>query len=204
MLVGGVGRGIGGFPRAQSATAPMPPGGLLPKMHAASKEATMTTTPKPVLVEQAPQRCASWMRCTLGSDVPSRDAVARRRPHASRATTCTASWSSARTRSTRRATSGRGRDLRPRPGRRRAPRRHRGAHRRRPLASPVVLISGSDTLDRAAQLMHEHQTAHLLVVDPDTIHPVGVLSTLDVAAALVGEHVLSGPPRLKATEGARP
>lgn len=63
-------------------------------------------------------------------------------------------------------------------------------------ASPVVLISGSDTLDRAAQLMHEHQTAHLLVVDPDTIHPVGVLSTLDVAAALVGEHVLSGPPRV--------
>ena len=50
-----------------------------------------------------------------------------------------------------------------------------------------MLISGSDTLDRAAQLMHEHQTAHLLVVDPDTIHPVGVLSTLDVAAALVGE-----------------
>ena len=62
--------------------------------------------------------------------------------------------------------------------------------------SPVVLVSGSDTLERAAQLMNEHQTSHLLVLDSDTMHPVGVLSTLDVAAALVGEPVRSGPPRV--------
>ena len=45
--------------------------------------------------------------------------------------------------------------------------------------------------------MNEHQTSHLLVLDPDTTHPVGVLSTLDVAAALSGEHVRSGPPRVE-------
>lgn len=64
-------------------------------------------------------------------------------------------------------------------------------------ASPVVVISGSDTLERASQLMHEHQTAHLLVIDPDTMHPVGVLSTLDIAGALVGQRVHSGPPRVE-------
>jgi CBS domain-containing protein len=51
-------------------------------------------------------------------------------------------------------------------------------------ASPVVTIAPGDTVDRAGQLMTEHETAHLLVVDPDTGRPVGVLSTLDVAQLL--------------------
>lgn len=51
-------------------------------------------------------------------------------------------------------------------------------------ASPVVTIAPDDTLLRAAQLMTEHATAHLLVVDPDSRLPVGVLSTLDVAGAV--------------------
>jgi len=51
-------------------------------------------------------------------------------------------------------------------------------------ASPVVTIAPDDTLLRAAQLMTEHATAHLLVVDPDSRLPVGVLSTLDVARAV--------------------
>jgi CBS domain-containing protein len=63
--------------------------------------------------------------------------------------------------------------------------------------SPVVLISGSDTLAHAAQLMTEYQTSHLVVVDPDTMRPVGVISTLDIAAALAGQAVRSGPPRVE-------
>ena len=46
------------------------------------------------------------------------------------------------------------------------------------------MIAPDETLERAAQLMAENAVAHLVVVDPDTGHPVGVLSTLDVAAAL--------------------
>jgi CBS domain-containing protein len=51
-------------------------------------------------------------------------------------------------------------------------------------ASPVVTIAADDTLQRAAQLMTEHASAHLLVVDPGSRLPVGVLSTLDVARAV--------------------
>ena len=54
-------------------------------------------------------------------------------------------------------------------------------------ASPVVLVRRGDTLGRAAQLMTEHGTAHLVVADPGTGQPVGVLSTLDIAAALTAE-----------------
>lgn len=52
--------------------------------------------------------------------------------------------------------------------------------------SPVVLVSPEDALDRAAQLMLEHGTDHLVVVHRSDLRPLGVLSTLDVAAA-VGE-----------------
>jgi CBS domain-containing protein len=48
-------------------------------------------------------------------------------------------------------------------------------------ASPVVTVSSSETLSRAAQLMAEHGTAHLVVVDPRSALPTGVLSTLDLA-----------------------
>jgi CBS domain-containing protein len=51
-------------------------------------------------------------------------------------------------------------------------------------ASPVVTIAPDDTLQRAAQLMTEHASAHVLVVDPGSRLPVGVLSTLDVARAV--------------------
>lgn len=53
-------------------------------------------------------------------------------------------------------------------------------------ATEALTISPEETLQRAAQLMTEHGTAHLVVVDPER-RPVGVLSTLDVATAL-GEH----------------
>lgn len=53
-------------------------------------------------------------------------------------------------------------------------------------ATPALMISPDETLRRAAQLMSEHEVTHLVVVDPDTTKPVGVLSTLDVAAVLGG------------------
>jgi CBS domain-containing protein len=54
-------------------------------------------------------------------------------------------------------------------------------------ASPVLMVTPDETLERAAQLMTEHGTAHLLVVDGPGLEPVGVLSTLDIAASLSHE-----------------
>ena len=51
-------------------------------------------------------------------------------------------------------------------------------------ATAALTVSPDETLQRAAQLMTEHGTAHLVVVDPSSGRPVGVLSTIDVAAAL--------------------
>ena len=49
---------------------------------------------------------------------------------------------------------------------------------------PLVTVSPDERLVRAAQLMAEYQTAHLIVVDPATDRPVGVVSSLDVARTL--------------------
>jgi len=54
-------------------------------------------------------------------------------------------------------------------------------------ATPVVTTTPDEKLDRAAQLMREYSTAHLVVVDSDGQRPLGVLSTLDIAKALAGE-----------------
>jgi crotonyl-CoA carboxylase/reductase len=51
-------------------------------------------------------------------------------------------------------------------------------------ATPALAIAPDDTLRRAAQMMTEHATAHLLVVDEELGAPVGVLSTLDIARLL--------------------
>lgn len=51
-------------------------------------------------------------------------------------------------------------------------------------ASPIVMVAPTETLERAAQLMTEHSTSHLIVVDVGLLEPVGVISTLDIAAAL--------------------
>jgi crotonyl-CoA carboxylase/reductase len=50
-------------------------------------------------------------------------------------------------------------------------------------AGEVLTISPDDPLRRAGQMMTEHGAAHLIVVDPATNEPVGVVSTLDVARA---------------------
>jgi CBS domain-containing protein len=48
----------------------------------------------------------------------------------------------------------------------------------------ILTVSPNETLEGAVQLMTEHETAHLVVVSPQTGRPVGMLSTLDVARAV--------------------
>ena len=50
--------------------------------------------------------------------------------------------------------------------------------------SELVTVRANESLARAAQLMTEHQAPHLVVVQPSSGHPVGVLSTLDLAGVL--------------------
>lgn len=51
-------------------------------------------------------------------------------------------------------------------------------------ATEALTVSPAETLRRAGQLMTEHGAAHLVVVDPESLRPVGVVSTLDIATAL--------------------
>jgi CBS domain-containing protein len=51
-------------------------------------------------------------------------------------------------------------------------------------ASPLVTIDRNEPLARAAQLMAEHETAHLMVVAAGRERPVGIISTLDLARCL--------------------
>jgi CBS domain-containing protein len=53
-------------------------------------------------------------------------------------------------------------------------------------AGEVVWVRPTDTLEHAAQLMAEHDTAHLIVVSPESGRPVGMISTLDVAHVAAG------------------
>jgi CBS domain-containing protein len=48
----------------------------------------------------------------------------------------------------------------------------------------LVTIDPDASLARAAQMMADHEVAHLLVVQPHSGDPVGVLSTLDLAGVL--------------------
>jgi CBS domain-containing protein len=50
-------------------------------------------------------------------------------------------------------------------------------------ATPVVMITPDEPLRRAAELMTQYRTTHLIVVDPHTMSPIGVISSLDVARA---------------------
>jgi CBS domain-containing protein len=51
-------------------------------------------------------------------------------------------------------------------------------------ATEPVTVSTAESLERAAQLMLEHQVEHLIVVGAEDGRPVGVLSTLDIAGVL--------------------
>jgi CBS domain-containing protein len=48
----------------------------------------------------------------------------------------------------------------------------------------VLTIQPDEPLERAAQLMAEHEAAHLIVADPVLGQPVGVISTLDLAGVV--------------------
>ena len=48
----------------------------------------------------------------------------------------------------------------------------------------VLTVSPEESLERAAQLMAEHDVTHLIAVQPQSGHPVGILSALDVAGVL--------------------
>ena len=50
-------------------------------------------------------------------------------------------------------------------------------------STEVVTIAADEPLERAVQLMLEHQLTHLLVLSADAL-PVGIVSTLDVAGCL--------------------
>lgn len=53
-------------------------------------------------------------------------------------------------------------------------------------ATKVITVGPHETVRRAAQLMSEHRIGHLVVADPGSDKPLGVISTLDVAAAVAG------------------
>jgi len=53
-------------------------------------------------------------------------------------------------------------------------------------SSPVPTVTTDQRLASAAEVMLEHGASHLVVVEPHTALPIGVLSTLDVAGALAG------------------
>jgi CBS domain-containing protein len=53
-------------------------------------------------------------------------------------------------------------------------------------ATPILTVDASEDLVHAARLMVEHKVSHLLVVEPQSTRPIGVLSTLDIARALAG------------------
>jgi CBS domain-containing protein len=54
-------------------------------------------------------------------------------------------------------------------------------------ASPVVSVGPDEPLLQAAKLKVEYGCAHLIVVDPESGRPVGVLSTLDIARSLADD-----------------
>ncbi len=54
-------------------------------------------------------------------------------------------------------------------------------------ATEPLTVSIDEPLERAAQLMMEHQVEHLLVIGAEDVGPVGVLSTLDIAGALAAD-----------------
>lgn len=49
--------------------------------------------------------------------------------------------------------------------------------------NPVHTVRPDDPVLRAAGIMGEQRITHLVVVDPDLDHPIGIISTLDVATA---------------------
>ena len=49
---------------------------------------------------------------------------------------------------------------------------------------PINSVEPAMPLSEAAEIMLRDRTSHLVVIDPETQHPVGILSTLDVVGTL--------------------
>jgi CBS domain-containing protein len=52
--------------------------------------------------------------------------------------------------------------------------------------TPVLAVRTTEPLERAVQLMNEHEVAHLVVVEGHSGRPIGVVSTLDIARTVAG------------------
>jgi len=52
------------------------------------------------------------------------------------------------------------------------------------MTRSVWSVGADEPIEVAAHLMAEHETSHLIVLQPQSGHPVGVLSTLDLAGVL--------------------
>ena len=50
----------------------------------------------------------------------------------------------------------------------------------------VLMVSSAASVGAAAIRLLEHGASHAVVIDPETAHAVGILSTLDIAAAYAG------------------
>jgi CBS domain-containing protein len=51
-------------------------------------------------------------------------------------------------------------------------------------AKQIVTVHPDENIERAAQIMSEHDCSHLVVVSADGVEPLGVISSLDVARAV--------------------
>lgn len=51
-------------------------------------------------------------------------------------------------------------------------------------AEPIISVEPMMPLRAAGELMLNHGTTHVIVIDPDSQRPIGVLSTLDIAGLL--------------------
>lgn len=49
------------------------------------------------------------------------------------------------------------------------------------MTTDPIMVKPSERLEAAIELMEQHGITHLLVGDPQSNHPIGVLSSLDVA-----------------------
>jgi CBS domain-containing protein len=49
---------------------------------------------------------------------------------------------------------------------------------------PVVTVEPTMALRKAGELMLTHGATHVVVIDPELQHPIGILSTLDIASVL--------------------
>jgi CBS domain-containing protein len=54
--------------------------------------------------------------------------------------------------------------------------------------TPLVSVAADSSIGEAGSLMSQYGIAHLAVTDPVSRHPIGVISTLDIARAVAAGH----------------